>query len=81
MHERMTEFGVPCSASLLAGSAHGSEYLSSALPSTIRFFRQTLSPAELAAFKEPHSTSNHQLRGIAPNPSNGSQHGLPDVRV
>jgi acetyl esterase/lipase len=81
MHERMTEFGVPCSASLLAGSEHGSEYLLSALPSTIRFFRETLTPAGLAAFEEPHSTSTHQLSGIAPNPSNGPHHGLPDVHV
>ncbi len=81
MQERMAEFGVPCCASLLEGSEHGSEYLLSALPGTIQFFREAFYPDEPAALAESHGTPDHQLNGIAPNLSGGVHHTSTDVHV
>jgi hypothetical protein len=81
MQERMAQFGIPCRASILEGSEHGAEYLLSALPCTIQFFREAFSPDESAAFAELPGTLDHQLNGVASNLSSETYHLVPDVRV
>jgi hypothetical protein len=81
MQEKMTQFGVPCSTSLLEGSEHGSEYLLSALPGTVEFFRGVFSPDAAAALDEAHETLDHQLNGIAPNRSSGMHYPSTDAHV
>ncbi len=81
MQEKMTEFGVPCCACLLEGSEHGSEYLLSALPGTIQFFREAFSPGEPAALAQSYGTPDHQLNGIAPNRSGGMHYTSIDAHL
>ncbi|MBB3979724.1 acetyl esterase/lipase [Rhizobium azooxidifex] len=67
MQEAMTERGVPCTVSLLEGPEHGSEYLLSALPSTIQFFREVLSPKDSEISRNALGNPDRHLTGIAPD--------------
>ncbi len=60
MQEAMTDSCVPCKISFLEGSRHGSEYLLSALPSTIQFFRESFSHDHLAATQDTKGTVKPQ---------------------
>ena len=51
MQQAMMAQGVPCIINLLEGTEHGSEYVQSALPRTIQFFRDLFYPQGLTLSK------------------------------
>lgn len=81
MRERLEECDVQCATHRLEGARHGSEYLLSALPSTIRFFQEAWSPESSNVLDAADGTLHRYSSETGTNRALGLHDGSQDFRV
>ena len=81
IRERMEECDVQCATHLLEGARHGSEYLLSALPATIRFFQKAWSSERFDVLDAADGTLHRYSSETGTNRALGLHYGSPDFRV